>query len=70
MILHLLLVMLASWINRSQEHVIMGFFAQAVPFTNQTCLTFDVILPLWGHRGPRPIRLSDSIGEILGVKEC
>src|SRR5215510_9092508 len=26
----------------------------AVPFTTQTRLTFDVVLPLWGHRGPRP----------------
>ena len=30
----------------------MGFFAQAIPFTTQTRLTFDVVLPLWGHRGP------------------
>ena len=28
--------------------------SQAVPFTTQTRLTFDVVLPLWGHRGPRP----------------
>ena len=28
--------------------------AVAVPFTIQTRLTFDVVLPLWGHRGPRP----------------
>ena len=27
---------------------------QVVPFTTQTRLTFDVLLPLWGHRGPRP----------------
>lgn len=27
---------------------------QAVPFTTQTRLTFDVVLPLWGPRGPRP----------------
>src|SRR5687767_12189823 len=33
----------------------VGFFAQVVPFTTQTRLTFDVVLPLWGHRGPRPI---------------
>ena len=26
--------------------------AHAVPFTTQTRLTFDVVLPLWGHRGP------------------
>src|SRR6266481_4427379 len=32
----------------------MGVFAQAVLFTTQTRLTFDVVLPLWGHRGPRP----------------
>jgi hypothetical protein len=24
-----------------------------VPFTTQTRLSFDVILPLWGRRGPR-----------------
>ena len=28
--------------------------AQAVPFTTQTRLTFEVVLPLWGHRGPHP----------------
>jgi hypothetical protein len=27
---------------------------QAVPFTTQTRLTFEVGLPLWGHRGPNP----------------
>src|SRR5262249_16646848 len=32
----------------------LGVQEQAVPFTTQTRLTFDVILPLWGHRGPRP----------------
>jgi hypothetical protein len=32
----------------------MGIFAQVIPFTNQTRLTFDVVLPLWGPRGPRP----------------
>src|SRR6266542_6823580 len=32
----------------------LGFFAQDVPFTTQPRLTFDVLLPLWGHRGPRP----------------
>jgi hypothetical protein len=26
---------------------------QDVPFTTQTRLSFDVILPLWGRRGPR-----------------
>jgi hypothetical protein len=31
---------------------------QDVPFTTQTRLTFDVILPLWGHRGPRPTPVS------------
>jgi hypothetical protein len=24
-----------------------------VPVATQTRLSFDVILPLWGHRGPR-----------------
>ena len=28
--------------------------AHAVPFTTQTRLTFEVVLPLWGHRGPHP----------------
>ena len=32
----------------------LGLQAQVVPFTNQTRLTFDVVLPLWGPRGPRP----------------
>jgi hypothetical protein len=32
----------------------LGFQEQAVPFTNQTRLTFDVILPLWGPHGPHP----------------
>jgi hypothetical protein len=32
----------------------MALQEQAVPFTTQTRLTFDVVLPLWGHRGPRP----------------
>src|SRR6266446_2521624 len=27
--------------------------AHDVPFTTQTRLNFDVILPLWGRRGPR-----------------
>jgi len=27
--------------------------AHDVPFTTQTRLHFDVILPLWGRRGPR-----------------
>jgi hypothetical protein len=27
--------------------------AQDVPFTTQTRLHFDVILPLWGRRGPQ-----------------
>jgi len=27
--------------------------AHGIPFTIQTRLNFDVILPLWGHRGPR-----------------
>ena len=31
---------------------ILALQAHAVPFTTQTRLTFDVILPLWGHRGP------------------
>jgi len=33
---------------------ILALQAHAVPFTTQTRLTFDVILPLWGHRGPHP----------------
>ena len=37
---------------------ILGFQEQDVPFTIQTRLTFDVILPLWGHRGPRPTPVS------------
>jgi hypothetical protein len=32
----------------------MALQPQDVPFTIQTWLTFDVILPLWGRRGPRP----------------
>jgi hypothetical protein len=35
----------------------LGFQEQAVPFTPQTRLAFDVILPLWGHRGPCPTLL-------------
>ena len=27
--------------------------AQDIPFTTQTRLHFDVILPLWGRRGPQ-----------------
>jgi hypothetical protein len=29
------------------------FCTNDVPFTTQTRLHFDVILPLWGRRGPR-----------------
>ena len=32
----------------------VGFQEQAVPFTNPTRLTFDVILPLWGPRDRYP----------------
>jgi hypothetical protein len=32
----------------------MGFQEQAAPFTTQTRLTFNVVLPLWSHHGPRP----------------
>jgi hypothetical protein len=35
-------------------HHIKGSRPQVIPFTNQTRLTFDVVLPLWGPRGPRP----------------
>jgi len=31
----------------------LGSRPQVIPFTNQTRLTFDVVLPLWGPRGPR-----------------
>jgi hypothetical protein len=31
----------------------VGFCSNDVPFTTQTRLSFDVILPLWGRRGPR-----------------
>jgi hypothetical protein len=31
----------------------VGFCLNDVPFTTQTRLHFDVILPLWGRRGPR-----------------
>jgi hypothetical protein len=42
---------------RTQFHT-LGFFAQGVPFTTQTRLTFDVVLPLWGPRGPSPTPLA------------
>ena len=32
----------------------VGFRPAAVPVTTQTRLTFEVVLPLWGHRGPQP----------------
>jgi hypothetical protein len=33
---------------------ILTLLEQDVPFTIQTRLTFDVIYPLWRHRGPHP----------------
>jgi hypothetical protein len=39
----------------------MGFFAQAVPFTNQTRLIFESILPLLPHRRRIPRPLSQSM---------
>jgi hypothetical protein len=36
----------------------MALQEHAVPFTNQTRLTCDAVLPLWGHRGPRPTPLA------------
>jgi hypothetical protein len=34
--------------------VLLSIWRDAVPFTTQTRLTFEVVLPLWGHRGPHP----------------
>jgi hypothetical protein len=31
----------------------VGFCSYDVPVATQTRLSFDVILPLWGRRGPR-----------------
>jgi hypothetical protein len=43
--------------TRSISHS-LALQEQAVPFTTQTRLSFDVILPLWGPRGPRPTLVS------------
>jgi hypothetical protein len=39
----------------------MGFFAQAVPFTNQTRLIFESVLPLLPHRRRIPSPLSQRM---------
>src|SRR5439155_9125254 len=38
-----------------------GFFAQAVPFTNQTRLMFESVLPLLPHRRRIPSPLSQRV---------
>ena len=43
-------------LDRSQVFLLgktVGSCTDDVPFTTQTRLHFDVILPLWGRRGPR-----------------
>ena len=36
------------------RHKTVTFCSKAVPFTNQTRLTFDVLLQLWGPHSPHP----------------
>jgi hypothetical protein len=38
---------------KGNRYMTMDQRAHNVPFTTQTRLHFDVILPLWGRRGPR-----------------
>jgi hypothetical protein len=36
------------------EQLSDGFFTVTVPFTNKPRLSFEVVLPLWRHKGPHP----------------
>src|SRR5713101_5460292 len=47
----------------------VGFRTADVPFTTQTRLIFDVVLPLWGPRGPRPTPAIPVHNEPLSVRE-
>ena len=49
-----------SYHRVSIKTLMLGFFAQAVPFTNQTRLIFESVLPLLPHRRRIPSPLSQS----------
>jgi hypothetical protein len=40
-------------IGRGTEGL-QGFQLHAIPFTNKPRLSFEVVLPLWRHKGPHP----------------
>ena len=48
-----LIAYLKSHHTGGSERGAVGQRGHDVPFTTQTRLHFDVILPLWGRRGPR-----------------
>jgi hypothetical protein len=52
-----------------RKHAGLALQELAVPFTTQTRLTFEVVLPLWGHRGPHPTPTVDVHQDRYSAKE-